>query len=297
MRHNQLLVLGGAQFGSNYGLSKSVLFKKKELKFILNYAFKLGFKEFDSAINYNLPTSVYVELQKIGYKISSKLPYMNEKNPIKLKSMIFRTINNYMKIKKIKKIFNFYIHDTKELKDKKKFKKIFQVLKKIKNRGKICNISVSTYSPNDVRNVIKFSSSDKPYAIQFPFNYLDRRMDESGLLKKLKKINIKTYARSIYLQGVLLMSKKKRPPYFYKFKNIFTKWDRICNFDCKQRIRACVTLIKNNKNIDKIIVGFDNLQNIKDFIYYFKSKSNFKNSEVFNKNSVQLIDPRKWKIN
>ena len=297
MKNDKLLVLGGAQFGSEYGLNKKNILKKNEIKSILEYAFQSGFKEFDSAINYNLHPSIYLELQRIGYKISSKLPYIYEKDHTKLEALILKTVKNYMKINKIKQIHNFYIHDVRELEDQKKFNKIFQVLLKIKLQKKIRNISVSTYSLADIKNVIKFTNPSKPDAIQFPFNYLDRRIDESGLLKKIKTLKIKAYARSIFLQGLLLMKNKERSQYFYKFRGILKKWDSICDFNYEQKIRRCINFVKNTKNIDGIVVGFDSLSNVKDFVYFFNSKYKFKNLNTFKKNSIELIDPRKWKIN
>lgn len=297
MKNNKLLVLGGAQFGSEYGLKKKKL-KKNEIKSILEYAFRSGFKEFDSAINYNLHPSIYLELQRIGYKISSKLPYIFEKDHTKLEELILKTVKNYMKIKKIKKIYNFYIHDMRELKDEKKFNKIFQVLLKIKSQKKIRNISVSTYSLGDIRNAIEFTSPSKPDAIQFPFNSLDRTIDEIGLLKKLKNLKIKTYARSIFLQGLLLMSNKERPRYFNKFRHILKKWDSICDFNYEQKISRCINFVKNTKNIDGIVAGFDSLQNIKDFVYFFNSIYELNELYPFKKKiSTKLTDPRKWKIN
>ena len=47
------LVIGSAQFGSNYGLSNKVgELKTNEIKKILNFANKVGIREIDTAIGY-----------------------------------------------------------------------------------------------------------------------------------------------------------------------------------------------------------------------------------------------------
>ena len=52
--------------------------------------------------------------------------------------------------------------------------------------------------------------------VQFPLNIFDRRIIDSGWLDKLKKKGVELHARSIFLQGLLLLDKKDLPKKFLK---------------------------------------------------------------------------------
>ena len=74
----------------------------------------------------------------------------------------------------------------------------------------INKIGISVYSPQDMRNVIEYLKPNFPDVIQFPYNFLDRRFEKNQILNIFKKFNIESYARSVYLQGLLLLDKKNR---------------------------------------------------------------------------------------
>ena len=54
----------------------------------------------------------------------------------------------------------------------------------------------------------------KPDIIQLPFNAFDKKAAELGTLKRLKDEGIEVHARSIFLQGLLLMNIKDIDKYF-----------------------------------------------------------------------------------
>ena len=61
--------------------------------------------------------------------------------------------------------------------------------------------------------------------IQIPFNIFDRRLLESGMIDILHDQGIEIHSRSVFLQGLLLMSEKDRP-------SIFTKWNKLWKVTC-----------------------------------------------------------------
>jgi len=298
MQNKKNFVLGGAQFSKQYGLNrKSIHNKKSEIIDFIKYAYRTGFREFDSAISYNVPKSIYANLQKTGFKISSKLPNIKKFNKIDFEERVFLLTKKYLSTKKIKNIHVFYLHDTSIIKNKKKLKMIFNSLKKLKEKKIINKIGISVYSPQDMRNVIEYLKPNFPDVIQFPYNFLDRRFEKNQILNIFKKFNIESYARSVYLQGLLLLDKKNRPLYFTKFNKILSSWDIYCENLHNKKLQTCINFVTKNKNIKKIVIGFDNLKNIKEFNkYLIKKNVNKYEFNKFRKISSNLIDPRKWKI-
>jgi preprotein translocase subunit SecY len=67
-------------------------------------------------------------------------------------------------------------------------------------------IGASIYNPLDLEEMSKTFRFD---LIQAPFNLVDRRLQKTGWLKKLKDKGVEIHTRSAFLQGLLLMSPKK----------------------------------------------------------------------------------------
>ena len=109
-------------------------------------------------------------------------------------------------------------------------------------------------------NIEKFNLN----IIQCPYNILDRRIENKFLLKIIvaKKKRLKLHARSIFLQGILLNNPSNLPKKFRKFEKILVKfhqWATVRNFN---KIDLLVSFILNNKNINKIIFGIQNLKQL-----------------------------------
>ena len=86
----------------------------------------------------------------------------------------------------------------------KKGTKIFETLKEAKKKI----IKKYGYSIYSFSNLKKICNKVKPDIIQCPYNILDRRLTEKNNLNFLKKNSIEVHVRSVFLQGLLLMSKK-----------------------------------------------------------------------------------------
>ena len=112
-------------------------------------------------------------------------------------------------------------------------------------------------------------------------------------LKLLKKKKIKIHVRSIFLQGLLLNYKHiKNSP--IKKNNFFDQWDRWLNNQNITALEACLLFVKRIKEIDKVIVGVDTVQHLKEICKVYKSSKKI----YFPKFTVneKLKNPIKWKV-
>ena len=80
----------------------------------------------------------------------------------------------------------------------------------------------------------------------------------------MKKNKIEIHARSIFLQG--LLTKKERPKKFYKWNNLLDKWFMWCENNNLKPFEAAYLYVLQKKEIDKIVVGFDTLDEMMDII-------------------------------
>jgi aryl-alcohol dehydrogenase-like predicted oxidoreductase len=159
------------------------------------------------------------------------------------------------------------VHNSKDLLGKYG-KEYLDCLLELKKKKTIKKIGISIYSPNEIKKIWKFW---KPDLVQVPFNPLDTRILDSGWIDNLKKLKIKIYARSVFLQGLLInhhipfkLNKEFKQP-LYKFNN----W---CYLNKISNIEACIHFAKQFKKIDYLVVGFNSYIHLRKIIDVFEKK-------------------------
>ena len=106
---------------------------------------------------------------------------------------------------------------------------------------------------------------------------------------KRKKIEI--HVRSVFLQGLLLM--KKRPIKFDKWAKLFKIWDKMNKHNTLQSALNAVNFVLKNKNINKIILGFENSNQLKSILQnYQNNKTNYPTN--ISSKDLNLINPNNW---
>ena len=128
--------------------------------------------------------------------------------------------------------------------------------------------------------------------VQCPYNILDKRILTTGWFDKLKKIDIEIYARSIFLQGLLVNKAIYKKKSFKKWKKKISMWFQSLENNNISPIDYCLSDILVN-DFDKIIIGINNFDSLKEIINFRKVDIN-KMSHL-KINDYKLIDPRKWK--
>lgn len=275
------IIIGSAQFGNAYGISNlKKISLAKDIKKIVKICEKKKINTID------------ISEQYYDFKIKNKLIK-------KFKNKIYKVTGSSVEDYKIKinKILNndsntycIMFHNPKILK-KKYLKKLIQSLVEYKKKGKIQNIGISLYDKEEFWLCLKIFKKNIDI-IQLPINILDRRFLDNKILKNIKKYKIEIHARSIFLQGLLLMN--KRPSYFDAWKDLFYDWDRISP---KKKLTACLNFVKRLKVIDKIILGFLSHKELIQILNVFNKKANYNKFKNFFSNDLDLINPNKWKAN
>jgi len=277
-------IIGTANFGNIYGLSKKSVNKKEILK-IIKEAKNLNIKFFDTANFYGKAEKILGKLNLKNFNFITKIKVTKNliDNPNNIKKIISETIKNL----KIKKIYAVLIHNPFFLK-KDQQNCVFNNLLKLKKMGLIKKVGVSVYNEKEIKYLSKNFKFD---IVQIPYNIFDRRFSDLGWMKKLKNKGIEIHIRSIFLQGILL--KKKQTIYFLKWKKIFDHFEKWRKNNNISRLEACIKFAISRKYVDKIIVGIDNANQLKEI------KKIKKNTQLFfpkftTQKEIKLINPTYW---
>ena len=283
------IIIGTANFGIDYGIKNTDgKVSDIELNQIVKTMQATGIDKFDSAIDYLESHQVLGKIGIKDFKVDTKLPSLlpDVKDIDKwVNDQILQALEDLS----VEKLNSIYFHNPMQLLNEDFAEKAVKAITRIKKEGLINQIGVSIYDPMIFEKLPILSEFD---VIQAPLNIFDRRIIDSGWLERLHKEDIKVIARSVFLQGLLLMEGSERPDYF-------SKWDELLEYDNwienmnVSRVEACMQFVFSIPQIDGVIIGVDNAHQLQEISDYLKPAIlEFPDNLV--SNDEGLIDPNNW---
>ena len=290
------LAIGTVQFGLPYGISnKEGQTPLKKVKEILKIAQQNKIQLLDTATLYGQSEEILGKSlnKNHSFKIITKTPYFNVPQITKSEiNKLITSIGNSFKKLNQNKIYGVLFHNTNDI-FSKNGELLLNELIKLKKQNFIEKIGFSIYEPNQIDKLLKNFNFD---LIQLPINILDQKLLLNGSLKKLKKSNIEIHARSIFLQGLLLMPLKDVPDYFNPIKPLLSSYHDALKKQNITLLQAALTFVKKIKYIDYILMGINNKKQLLENIKAYNSDLPEIEFRKYNCNNKTMINPIAWKI-
>ena len=283
------LALGTAQFGLSYGTSNKIG-KVHELVVaeMLKIAKENNINILDTAISYGDSENILGKNNIDYFNVISKIPPLDNNN-INIESWFNFQIEGSLKRLSQKSLYGILLHNPDDL-----FlptgQKLYNSMIKSKKSGLVKNIGVSVHSPNQLEKIFLDYEFD---IVQAPLNILDRRIYESGWVKKLNEMKVKIHTRSVFLQGLLLKNKETIPTKFKKWDSVWKHWEQYIKTNNINPIAACLSYPLSLKGVDKIIIGAQNSNQLNQIISASKIKINHKFPSI-QVDDESLINPINW---
>ena len=193
------LCLGTVQFGMRYGIHNTLGRQptEEEVFGVLNAALDTGICMFDTASAYGTSEELLGRygLAARGGQIISKLHPAVDGERRDVRNEIQRSLTRLS----ASRLYCYMLHRVEDLDDVS----VMDAMEEAKARGWMDKIGVSIYSPDDAMRAAEDSRID---VIQVPYNVLDQRLDDCGFFECAKGNQKEVFARSAFLQGLLLMS-------------------------------------------------------------------------------------------
>ena len=285
------IALGTAQFGLDYGISNSSgKVKKKETVSLIKLAKDYNINTLDTAKVYGESEKILGELDVAHFNIITKLPPI-PKDIRNMRLFVNNSIKDSLKKLKTSKVYGLLLHKSSDLLEANG-NELFQAISDLKSKGIVKKIGISIYDPAELEKIF---STFKIDIIQIPINIIDRRMYNTGWLKKLYEANIEIHARSIFLQGLLLLPKKKIPAKFKRWSNLTDKWHFKLEEKKNSALQICLSFIFSMPYIKYIILGVENTNHLKNIISTKLVKINNKDWQFIECDDENLINPSNWK--
>ena len=288
---NEKLVIGTAQFGMDYGIkNKSGMVNINEIKHILRFARSNKVMFLDTAISYGESQKRLGQSGSSKHEIITKITSHDYQSK-DIKRIMLEETKKSISLLQNKKLYGLLLHNGNDLLGRKS-DDIYEALINCKKNGLVKKIGISAYESKEILAILKNYELD---IIQMPFNILNRDLEVSGLLKKLKDKGVEIHVRSIFLQGLLLMKTSNMPSYFQKWNNLWNEWNQWLDVNEIDPVEACLKFVLRNKEIDKIIVGIDNLQQFKEILEISNKETDYSIPTSLFSNDKKLINPSFWK--
>ncbi len=285
------VALGTVQFGIDYGISSTNgQVRPEEVRNILSYAHSQNIDLLDTAPAYGSSEQVLGEANVQNFKIVTKTRHF-DKAEIGIDEVILMKKDFYHSLEDLKQdsVYGVLVHNADDLL-KPGSQKLFDQLQALKKAKKIKKIGVSVYDHNQLQSILDNFDID---LVQLPFNILDKRLINSGMLAKLYSKGIEVHARSVFLQGLLLMSEQNRPNKFNRWSVLWKIWHEWLNDSQITALEATIRYAISIPEISKVLVGVDTKDQLKEIIVASNGVLPNIPTELYT-NDVNLLNPSNW---
>ena len=283
------LALGTVQFGLNYGVAnKFGIVEPSEVKKIFLLAKKSKINLIDTAIGYGESEKIIGKIGILDFNFISKLPAIPA-NCLDVDNWVEKNVKDSLARLGVKSLYGLLLHKPKDLLGSSG-KQLINALKKIKSKNLVKKIGISIYDPSELDLLMHLMKIE---IVQTPLNIIDRRLENSGWMSKLYKAKVEIHARSVFLQGLLLMSKQERPYKFNRWSSLWKIWDEWLKDNKITALEATIQHAISVSEISKVIIGVDTKQQLEQIIIASKGVLQKTSSEL-NTNDIQLLNPTHW---
>ena len=258
------LGLGTAQFGMVYGIANQQgEVSLEEVKEILTIAKDAGIDTIDTAIAYGASQEKLGQVGVHNWKVITKLPKVPE-GCLTIGDWVKASVLNSLTQLRLEKLYGLLLHYPEDLLSTYG-DELYSALQSLRSSGLVEKIGISIYSPTELDQIWKPYKFD---LVQAPLNGLDQRLVTSGWLQRLIGEGVEIHGRSLFLQGLLLLSEKDRPQKFQRWNSLWTAWHTWLNQQEVSPLAACLGAAweQGQPRFHRIVVGVDSKKQLQEII-------------------------------
>ena len=244
------LCLGTVQLGTKYGVANAIGRQPTEHESfdVLHAAIGAGIKYFDTASVYGNAEEVLGDfgIGEHGVNVISKLkPDLPDDE-----NSVVDEIKKSCERMRVKSLYGYMLHRASDF----YHDGIRRRLLKAREMGLVSHVGVSIYEPEDALAVARDGEMD---LIQIPYNVLDQRLDETDFFELAEKNKVQVFARSAFLQGLLLMDVNKIPNNIIEARPFVEKFQHISKEYGFSPAEAAMLYSLNHSGIGHVVFGVD----------------------------------------
>ena len=294
------LCLGTVQFGMDYGIGGQKRPLIQDSIKMLDYAFQKGIYAFDTANVYGIAEEVIGLWLSKDSGVRKRIKLISKSLP-----NLFRGLSEEHYYNKLKENLHlslerlgsgyldvFMLHDAKYV----YYDAVIEAMARLKKDGYIRETGVSVYEVDEAKHGVVHPKID---ILQLPYSVLDQRMLHGGVFELAVNHDCVLHARSVFLQGLILMDEHNVPHFLHRAVPILREIDIICKNNGISRVQLAMGFVKRQDAISHLVFGVDNMEQLREKIDLFQQDIEpaivDEASIRFKDLDAELIMPNLWK--
>jgi aryl-alcohol dehydrogenase-like predicted oxidoreductase len=249
------LGLGTVQFGMPYGIAnRGARTPHEELVSILAFAASAGVNVLDTAAQYgDSETALGNALPaEHAFRIVTKTPAIHAgRDPDATSTALRAGFERSLENLKQQKLHALLVHDADELL-RPGGDALWRAMDDLRRQGLVEKTGASVYTAAQIDALL---ARFDPTLVQVPVSIADQRLVESGHLSKLKRRGVEIHARSVLLQGLLLMDPDDRPSYFRQFEAELRNLSGFFSRHDMTPLEGALSFVSELEDVDAAVVG------------------------------------------
>jgi aryl-alcohol dehydrogenase-like predicted oxidoreductase len=149
---------------------------------------------------------------------------------------------------------------------------------------------VSIYSPHELEPI---TGTFDLGLVQAPLNLVDRRLHASGWLERLHETGIEVHARSVFLQGLLLLSQAALPSQFSGWGHLWKRWHEWLSDSRVTPVQACLAFCLGFPEVERVVVGAQDRAQLEQIVAAANDAKALDLPDL-GSDAEALIDPSRW---
>ncbi|MBW5448355.1 aryl-alcohol dehydrogenase [Cohnella sp. CFH 77786] len=291
------LGLGTVQFGMPYGVSnRQGQTAPGEVRAILEAAAERGIRVLDTAVIYGESEEVLGSQlpRSHGFDIVTKVPSLLREDgtfdPASADRMLERSLSRLRQ----PSVYGLLLHRAGDLLSPRSGE-VMEWLLECRRRGRVEKVGVSVYAEDDVAGLTE------RYPIQLlqaPVNIFDQRLVRSGALAACKARGVEVHARSVFLQGLLLMNEEEVPAYFRPYAPHLEGYRLFLRRRGIDPVEAALTYVNGLSEVDTIVCGVNDRAQLLQLVRALDGGGGGRATDFapFAAHDPGLLNPSQWKL-
>lgn len=282
------LALGTVQFGLDYGIANTAgRTPGPEAARILLRAREAGMDTLDTAPAYGSSERLLGEIGVAAWRVVTKVP-RNDAGADS-QSWVVEQVRRSLAALRVERVHAVLLHDASELLGEAG-RDVARGLQEVKAQGLAERVGYSIYSPAPLGDLVKVLPPD---VVQAPLNVFDQRLVGSGWLARLTDAGVEVHARSVFLQGLLLLSRVRRDPRFGQWDEHWQLWDALVERHGGSALEVCLGFVRQQEGVSRVVVGVDSVPHLEQVLSAWGHPVAV-DGECLSCDDARLIEPVHW---
>jgi len=290
------LGLGTAQFGLDYGVSNSSgKTSPQEVTRILRLAASTGIDLIDTAHAYGDSEVVLGQVLVSGheFRLVTKIPALCKATLTSEDiEQVRRAVHESLCRLRQQKVYGLLVHNAEDLLIPGS-EKLFDLLLELKQQGYADRVGVSVYDKAQIDRIIGRFSID---LIQVPLSVLDQRLVASGHLVQLRQMGVEVHARSIFLQGLLLMHEDQVPVSLSGVRPLLAALHAVFREHDLTPAAGAIQFVRDLAEVHRMVIGVNNATQLVENIDAYQSKRVAIDFSRFACADERITNPAMWRL-